>query len=99
MKKKNLAISAAISTAILGLSASGALAHMEPKKNSDMEKCYGVVKAGKNDCTSKVNKHMCAGQAKTDSDIHEWIKLPNGVCSKLVGGSLTEGGTGKPDKG
>ncbi len=99
MKKKNLAVYTAISAAILGLSANGALAHMEPKKNSNMEKCYGVVKAGKNDCTSKVNKHVCAGQAKTDSDAHEWIKLPNGLCNKLVGGSLIEGGNPESDEG
>ena len=91
MKKKNLAVSAVISTAVLGLSAAGAMAHMEPKKGETTEKCYGVAKAGKNDCASKVNKHGCAGMGKVDLDANEWIKLPKGVCEKLAGGSLPDG--------
>lgn len=91
MKKKNLAISTAIGAAILSLSATGAMAHLEPKKGEDMEKCYGIVKAGQNECASKVGKHGCAGMAETDADVNEWIKLPNGLCNKIIGGSLTEG--------
>lgn len=63
-------------------------AHMEPKGDEKYEMCYGVVKAHKNDCASKVNKHSCAGQAKTDGDPDEWIRVPDGLCLKLVGGSL-----------
>jgi len=50
------------------------------------EKCYGVAKAGANDCAA--NGHSCAGQAKTDGDKKEWIKVPTGTCEKIVGGSL-----------
>ncbi len=32
------------------------------------EKCYGVVKAGKNDCRTAA--HSCAGQAAKDGDSH-----------------------------
>ncbi len=95
---KKLAISAAISAAILGLSATGALAHLEPKKGEDKEKCYGVVKAGKNDCASKANKHSCSGRAKVSGDPNEWIKLPSGLCEKLVGGSLAESDQGSDDE-
>ncbi len=91
MRKKNVLFSMAVSTAILSLSATNSFAHMEPKKNENMEKCYGVVKAGKNQCSSKTNKHACAGRAKIDADPAEWIKVPKGVCKKLVGGSLIEG--------
>lgn len=56
----------------------------------EREKCYGVVKAGKNDCTSKDKSHSCAGQGKKDADAHEWVYLPAGLCEKLAGGS-TEG--------
>ncbi|PJF20644.1 MAG: hypothetical protein CUN56_15125, partial [Phototrophicales bacterium] len=48
-----------------------ASAHMEPKKGDGMERCYGVVKAGKNDCASKANKHSCATMAKKDGDPNE----------------------------
>jgi len=48
------------------------------------EKCYGVVKAGKNDCGA--NGHSCAGQSKVDSDTSEWVMVPAGLCDKLAGG-------------
>jgi|TARA_B110000259_G_scaffold188489_1_gene248147 uncharacterized membrane protein len=54
----------------------------------DMEKCYGVSKAEKNDCADKLGKHSCAGQSATDSNKSEWVYLPKGVCNKLVGGEL-----------
>jgi uncharacterized membrane protein len=51
------------------------------------EKCFGVAKAGKNDCAA--NGHGCAAQAKTDGDKKEWISVPKGTCDKIVGGSTT----------
>ncbi len=53
---------------------------------SEREKCYGVAKAGKNDCASKDKSHSCAGQAKKDADANEWIYTPAGLCDKLAGG-------------
>ena len=38
----------------------------------DMEKCYGVVKAGQNDCASSDGAHSCAGGAKSDST---WYRM------------------------
>ncbi len=52
---------------------------------AEQEKCYGIAKAGKNDCGTK--KHGCAGVAKTDGVPDEWLFLPKGVCEKIVGGS------------
>ncbi len=40
----------------------------------EMEKCYGVVKAGKNDCAGPA--HACAGQAKADAGGKEFVALP-----------------------
>ncbi len=51
-----------------------------------MQKCYGVVKAGKNDCGTP--KHACAAQATKSGNPQEWIYLLKGTCTKLVGGSL-----------
>jgi uncharacterized membrane protein len=53
----------------------------------EMEKCYGVVKAGKNDCAGPA--HACAGQSKTDAGGKEFVTLPKGTCARLTGGSLT----------
>lgn len=55
------------------------------------EKCYGVVKAGKNDCQTATS--ACAGTSKKDAQSDAWVYLPKGTCEKLVGGSL------KPAKG
>lgn len=52
------------------------------------EKCYGVAKAGKNDCASVSGGHSCAGQSKVDGEGHEWVYVPKGLCDRLAGGSL-----------
>ncbi|MDM8566230.1 DUF2282 domain-containing protein [Candidatus Halobeggiatoa sp. HSG11] len=51
-----------------------------------MEKCMGIVKVGMNDCGT--SKHACAGQAEVDSDPEEWIYVPEGMCAKIVGGTV-----------
>jgi uncharacterized membrane protein len=52
------------------------------------EKCYGVAKAGKNDCASAGN-NSCAGTSKRDSDKKAWMFVPSGYCERIVGGSKT----------
>ncbi|MGH8610302.1 MAG: BufA1 family periplasmic bufferin-type metallophore [Gammaproteobacteria bacterium] len=51
------------------------------------EKCYGVAKAGKNDCQTATS--ACAGSAKQDADPTAFIYVPKGTCEKIAGGSLT----------
>lgn len=55
---------------------------------ADAEKCYGVVKAGKNDCQTANN--ACSGHSTADGQKDAWVLLPKGACEKLVGGSLTK---------
>ncbi len=50
------------------------------------EKCYGVVKAGLNDCAT--SKASCAGSATKDSQPDAFILMPKGMCEKLVGGQV-----------
>lgn len=52
-----------------------------------MEKCYGVAKAGKNDCGTK-GGNSCAGQVKFARSSNAWIFVPKGTCEKIEGGSL-----------
>ena len=74
--------------AIAAAFAAPALAQDAPAADaSKTEKCYGVAKAGKNDCAA--NGHSCAGQAKADGHGKEWVQLPKGVCEKLAGGSTS----------
>lgn len=51
------------------------------------EKCYGIAKAGKNDCASAGN-NSCGGLSRVDSDSKAWLYLPAGACEKIVGASL-----------
>jgi uncharacterized membrane protein len=53
------------------------------------EKCYGIAKAGKNDCAAGV--HSCAGQGTKNSDKASFVYLPAGACEKIAGGSTTSG--------
>jgi uncharacterized membrane protein len=76
-----------MNTALAGVFAMGVLAAADNAIAAEegKEKCYGVVKAGKNDCGAP--GHSCAGQAAKDADPNEWVYVPAGTCDKLVGGS------------
>ncbi len=58
-----------------------------PTPSFKAEKCYGIAKAGKNDCASTGN-NSCAGSTKTDADPRAWIYVPAGYCERIVNGSL-----------
>jgi uncharacterized membrane protein len=80
MKINTLAASAVSALVAFGLSAAPALAEDKP------EKCYGIVKAAKNDCQTANN--ACSGHSSADNQADAWIYLPKGTCEKIVGGSL-----------
>lgn len=80
-KTLNTLIASAVALTIAGAAAS-AMAEGDAK-----EKCYGVVKAGANDCANASKSHSCAGQAAADADGAEFIALAAGVCDRLAGGS------------
>lgn len=82
MNMKTMAIAAAVGS-LLALGSGNAVAGDAAK-----EKCYGVAKAGQNDCAA--NGHACAGQSKVDNDPTEWKYVPKGECEKM-GGSLKAG--------
>ena len=52
----------------------------------DNEKCYGITKAGKNDC--QTSTHSCAGTSTADAAGDSWVYVPAGTCDKIVGASL-----------
>lgn len=56
-----------------------------PEPQFTAEKCYGLAKAGQNDCASTGN-HSCAGLSKVDADPASWIYVPAGYCDRIVGG-------------
>lgn len=84
MKNTNVAVTTAL-VSLIALSAIGTQnAYAEDK--ADMEKCYGVVKAGKNDC--KTMSNACAGHSTADNQTDAFIALPKGTCDRIAGGSL-----------
>jgi uncharacterized membrane protein len=56
-----------------------------PKPKFQAEKCYGIAKAGKNDCQTA--NSSCAGTSRRDNQGDAWIYMPAGACDKVVGGS------------
>lgn len=78
-----------ITTAIGSLFALGSLTAGAAADKAPVEKCYGVVKAGKNDCQTASS--ACAGTATKDGQKDAWIYLPKGSCDKIVGASLKSG--------
>jgi uncharacterized membrane protein len=79
---------ALIASSLLGaLALSATVAHAGPAMKPDnSEKCYGVAKAGHNDCAAGV--HSCAGQSTKNMDKTSFVYLPTGACEKLAGGSM-----------
>ena len=75
-----------VATAVAAIVSAGINANAVAKP-PPMEKCAGIVKAGKNDCGSGING--CAGQDKTGSP-NSWIYVPKGTCDKIVGGRVVQ---------
>jgi uncharacterized membrane protein len=82
MNKRQALIAAAL-TAVCATSATTAFANP-----ADKEKCYGIVKAGANDCATASGSHSCSGQAKKDNDPAEWKYVAKGTCESKEKGKL-----------
>ena len=84
MNHRLIITSAVASLLSLGLAAPAA-AQDKPK-----EKCYGIAKAGQNDCANLSRTHSCAGQSQLDNDAGEWKYVPKGTCKGMKGMSADE---------
>jgi uncharacterized membrane protein len=84
----SLPIGAALAAALALAIAAAAWTELAPSAAAGdaSEKCYGIVKAGKNDCKS--TSHACAGWSMVDADPASFLLLPAGTCAKMAGGSL-----------
>lgn len=82
MNKRQALIAAALAT-ICAATVTGAAA-----ADTSTEKCFGVAKAGQNDCAAPDGTHSCAGQASKDMASGDWKYVAKGTCKK-IGGSLT----------
>ncbi|MGQ0657538.1 MAG: BufA1 family periplasmic bufferin-type metallophore [Chromatiales bacterium] len=84
MKTKYVVTSALASVLALGLAASSNAATEDHSKD---EKCAGVIKAGKNDCST--SRNACHSHVTVDGDPEAWIWVPKGTCEKIVGARLS----------
>ncbi len=77
------AMIAATAVAVMSMGLMATPAHAEEK-----EKCFGIAKAGQNDCSTAT--HSCAGQSKVDMDKTEWKFVAKGTCKAMKGMTAEE---------
>lgn len=84
-------------TTALALVAGASLAHAQNSNNNQanaqqMERCYGVALAGRNDCAAGPGT-SCAGTSTRDYQGNAWKLVPAGTCTSIQtprgNGSLT----------
>lgn len=88
MNSRNIAVTAITLAALV----SGVALAQDQKMGNEMEKCYGVSLAGKNDCAAGPGT-TCAGTSKVDYQGNAWKNVPKGTCVSIKtpkgNGSLT----------
>jgi uncharacterized membrane protein len=82
---QRLIISSALAS-VMALGLVGQVAAQDKGK----EKCYGIAKAGQNDCANLAGTHSCAGQSKADNDNGEFKYVAKGTCKDMKGLSADE---------
>ena len=82
---QRLIVSSALASALaLGLIGQAAA------QDKGKEKCFGIAKAGQNDCANLAGTHSCAGQAKADGAVDEWKYVAKGTCKEMKGMTAEE---------
>ncbi|MBA3536173.1 MAG: DUF2282 domain-containing protein [Tatlockia sp.] len=89
MNAKQKLINSAISAFLALATTNAAQATTTDSTQQSTEKCYGIVKAGMNDCSTSTSS--CSGSAKSDRQADAFVFLPKGLCEKISGSSLTSG--------
>lgn len=75
-----------LTAALAGLMIAGVVGTAQAKDAMPAkEKCFGIAKAGKNDCKSMSGSHSCAGQAKKDNSPDDFALVKTGACEGMGG--------------
>jgi uncharacterized membrane protein len=90
MNHRLVVSSALASVMALGLIATAGAASHAMADGKGKEKCYGIAKAGQNDCANLGGTHSCAGQSKVDNDAGEWKYVAKGTCKDMKGMTADE---------
>ena len=83
----------AIASAVAGALALAGAATAQMKGAAGF-KCWGIAKAGLNDCANAAKTHDCAGQSKADFDLGEWKAVTDATACTNMGGA-DKAGKGK----
>jgi len=74
-----------VRAALAGLLAVGLSATAFAQAPKGQEQCFGIAKAGKNDCANAKAGHSCAGQSKVDNNPNDFKFVKTGTCEKMGG--------------
>lgn len=79
--------SLSLAAAVIGAAAFATAAQAADKAvgGANHEHCYGIAKAGENNCAAANGKHSCAGQAKADFSGQEFKEVAKGTCEMMMG--------------
>ena len=77
------------STALASIMALGLLSPVAAQ-DKGKEKCFGIAKAGQNDCANLSGTHSCAGQSKAENGVDEWKYVAKGTCKEMKGMTAEE---------
>src|SRR5437867_13165431 len=87
MKKSQFLVVSAMATVLSMPLVLNAQSGPAPKPKFEAEKCYGVAKAGKNDCQTA--NSSCAGNIMRDGKADAWFYVPARSCGLLFSGPLS----------
>ncbi len=74
-----------LAVAVATLAAGAAVAQQpraQGQQNAQMEKCYGVARAGQNDCAAGPGT-TCAGTSTRDYQGNAWKMVAAGTCTRI----------------
>ncbi|MBC6416908.1 MAG: DUF2282 domain-containing protein [Rhodospirillales bacterium] len=75
----------ALAAVLLG-AALAAAKQVQAKDGVEGIRCYGIAKAGENDCANASGSHGCAGKARVDYSGADWREVSStGECLKMGG--------------
>jgi len=81
-------ISLPLAAALLSAASMAAAVATAPAAQAFDGKCYGIAKAGENDCGNAAGSHVCAGQSTVDYDGGEWKAVSSAEDCTRMGGAI-----------
>lgn len=77
-----------LSAALAGVFVAGVATSAQAQDTSKV-KCWGIAKAGKNDCKASDSSHSCKGLAKTDGSKVDFMLEPDAKSCTAAGGTAS----------